>query len=98
VTPDELAEQDTDDLRWVLSQPQGRRFLARMVDRWAHLEEKSETGEERTSSFNEGQRDIGRCLVTAIEAASSPHRFDEFTLARNEYRRECRAAPRAPEG
>lgn len=97
MSPAELAEQDLDDLRWVLSQPQGRRFLARIVDRWARLEEKSETGEERSAAFNEGMRELGRCLLRAIEEGSSPHRFDEFTLARNEYRRECRSAPRAPE-
>lgn len=98
MTPGELAEQDLDDLRWVLSQPQGRRFLARIVDRWARLEGKSETGEERSTSFNEGMREVGRCLLTAIESASSTARFDDFTQERNEYRRECRAAPRVPEG
>lgn len=97
MTPAELQEQDADDLRWVLSQPQGRRFLARIVDRWARLEEKSEVGEERSTAFNEGMREIGRCLVRAVETVSSSERFDQFTLARNDHRRECRSAPRAPE-
>lgn len=97
MTEAELQEQDDDDLRWVVSTPQGQRFCARLADRWAHLEGKCETGEERSSAFNEGQRDIGRCLVRAVEQVSSPQRFDEFTLTRNEYRRESRAAPRAPE-
>jgi alkanesulfonate monooxygenase SsuD/methylene tetrahydromethanopterin reductase-like flavin-dependent oxidoreductase (luciferase family) len=98
VTADELAEQDLDDLRWVISTPQGQRFAARVIDRWARLEEKSETGEERSTAFNDGMREVGRCLVRAVEAASSIDRFDLFTLMRNEYRRECRGAPRAPEG
>lgn len=97
MSPSDLEEQDLDDLRWVLATVNGERFCARIVDRWARLEEKSETGEDRSAAFNEGMREVGRCLVRAIEQASSPDRFDRFTLQRNEYRRECRGAPHPPE-
>lgn len=97
MTQDEITEQDLDDLRWVVSTPQGQRFIARVVDRWARLEEKCETGEERSAAFNEGLREVGRLLVRAVEAASSAQRFDDFTLIRNEYRRECRGAPHPPD-
>lgn len=99
MTEDDVKEQDLDDLRWVLSTAQGQRFCARIIDRWARLEGVGhETGEERSSAFNAGMRDIGSRLLAAIEDASSAPRFDQFTLQRNEYRRECRGAPRPPPG
>lgn len=98
MTESELKEQDDDDLRRVLATATGQRFIARIVDRWARLEQKAETGEERSTAFNEGMRHVGELLVRAVEGVSTPRRFDEFTLVRNEYRRECRGAPRTPEG
>jgi hypothetical protein len=86
VTGDELATQDEDDLQWVASTPQGRRFLARMIYRWGHLEEQSEKGEERSTSFNEGQRCLAIHLKSALDKAS-PRNHDLMVLEHIEERR-----------
>lgn len=79
MTPEELAQQDEDDLAWAMSQPQGRRFVRRIFERWGRLEERSETGEQSTTAFNEGMREVGRCLKTAALKAS-PGNFRKLVL------------------
>jgi hypothetical protein len=94
VSPDELAQQDEDDLQWVASTAQGRRFLARMIYRWGHLEEQSEKGEERSTSFNEGQRSIAIHLKSALDKAS-PRNHDLMVLERMDELRAHRVQPPA---
>ncbi|NDF13319.1 MAG: endopeptidase [Proteobacteria bacterium] len=61
------AKVEEEDLKWVMSNKRGRRFVWRLLDR-AGIYRSSFTGNS-TTFFNEGQRNIGLMLVAAIHEA-----------------------------
>ncbi len=60
--------QELNDVEFVLSTPQGRRFLWRLLG-VCHVFKTSFTGNS-TTFFNEGKRDIGLRLLADINEAS----------------------------
>ena len=62
-------EKDANDLRWVLSMPQGRRFLWKLLETCG-VYRSSFTGSSETF-FLEGQRNVGLQLLAQITAADS---------------------------
>lgn len=66
---------DADDLRWIMSTPQGRRFLghliydpARMLGGGVGVTHSTFSQSHATMAANEGSRDIGLRLLACIEA------------------------------
>lgn len=69
-------KQELADLRWLMGQPQGRRFMWRVLER-AGVYKTSFTGNSATF-FNEGKRDMGLwALATVMEAC--PEQFLSMT-------------------
>ena len=64
-------DQQLDDMRWLMSQPQGRRVVARVLE-LAGVERISFTGNSQTF-FNEGARSVGIPLLDEIKAHAWPH-------------------------
>lgn len=62
-------EKDQNDLRWVMSMPQGRRFLWRILE-GCGIYKSSFTGSSETF-FLEGQRNVGLKLLAEIMEADS---------------------------
>lgn len=62
-------EKDQNDLKWVLSMPQGRRFLYRLLE-MCGVYKSSFTGSSETF-FLEGQRNIGLKVLAEITGADS---------------------------
>lgn len=68
-------ETELSDLRWVLSDPRGRRVLSRILDR-ARLFGRCYVAEQPMSTaFNEGAREFGVALRDDIEAADQEALF-----------------------
>lgn len=65
---------EIEDLKWVMSNKRGRRFVWRLMERTG-LYRTSFTGNS-TTFFNEGQRNIGLFLVSEIHEACP----DQYTL------------------
>ena len=63
------AERDLNDTRWVLSMPQGRRFLYRLLAECG-VYRSSFTGSSETF-FREGQRNVGLKLLEELEVADA---------------------------
>lgn len=61
-------EREANDLRWVLSTKQGRRFMWRLLSE-AGVYRLSFNTNAATMAFNEGARNIGLGLVTSITEA-----------------------------
>lgn len=74
------AKIEEEDLKWVMSNKRGRRFVWRLLDR-AGIYRSSFTGNS-TTFFNEGQRNIGLMLVAEIHR-SCP---DQYTQMIKEYK------------
>lgn len=51
-------DQELDDVHFILSTPQGRRFFWRLLS-MCHMYETSFTGNNLTTCFNEGERNVG---------------------------------------
>ncbi|WP_338505148.1 hypothetical protein VRC35_11235 [Erwinia aphidicola] len=62
-----LAEQQEDDLRFVMQAPQGRRFVWGLLS-GAGVFQSSFTGDNNATNFNEGRRSEGLRLFTAVMA------------------------------
>ena len=68
--------QDNLDLLWVMSSPEGRRFVWRILE-GAGLYRLSYTGNSETF-FNEGQRNIGLKLLSELQKVS-PDEYVKMT-------------------
>lgn len=73
--------QNAADLAWLMSQVQGRRFVARLLD-MAGTERDSFTGSSATF-YNEGARSIGVRLLGEIKAVA----WDEYIAMLKEQRK-----------
>lgn len=67
---------DADDLKWVMSNKRGRRFVARLLDR-AGVWRSSFSTNALSMAFNEGQRNEGLRLIAAL-LAHCPDRYNEM--------------------
>lgn len=56
------------DLRWLMSEPQGRRFMFGLLHA-AGIFSLSFTGDNNRTNFNEGQRNVGLKYMAAIDRA-----------------------------
>lgn len=68
--------QDNLDLLWVMSSPEGRRFIWRILE-GAGLYKLSYTGNSETF-FNEGQRNIGLKLLSELQKVT-PNEYVKMT-------------------
>lgn len=69
-------EKEQNDLRWVMSTKQGRRFMWRLLGE-AGVYRLSFNTNNAVMAFNEGARNIGLSLVTSIVEAC-PDRYAEM--------------------
>ena len=67
-------DQQVEDMRWLMKQAQGRRFMARLLE-MSGTERNSFTGSS-TTFYNEGRRSVGVELSDEIKAAA----FDDFIV------------------
>ena len=58
------ADVDKEDIIWLMSQPRGRRFIWRLLERTG-LHRSSFTGNS-TTFFNEGQRNVGLLIQAEL--------------------------------
>ena len=73
------AERDLDDVRWVLSDPRGRRFYWRLMGHCSTF--KSIIGTDAHMTYaNAGRQDVGHFLLEQIELAR-PEALLEMQLA-----------------
>lgn len=64
MTAEELARQRDEDLRWVLSTEQGRRFYLRLLEDESNLQGQSFAGSDtHLTAFREGVRAVGISLL-----------------------------------
>lgn len=74
-TEKRIREQELNDLRWILSQPQGRRHVWRLLE-FCGVFKNSFTGNS-TTFYNEGMRNVGtKQLADLMEA--NPRAFLEM--------------------
>lgn len=73
-----LREQELNDLRWVLSQPQGRRHVWRLLE-FCGVFKNSFTGNS-TTFYNEGMRNVGTKQLADIMEAN-PQAFIDMMQA-----------------
>lgn len=67
MTAEELRAQDDDDLRWVLSTTQGRRFATWLLHRATKIHENPYTADPNTTAYNLGRRAVGFDLLKLLE-------------------------------
>lgn len=60
-----VAQAEADDLRWLMSAKQGRRFVWRQLAE-AGVYQVTFTGDALTSAFNEGRRSRGLALLASV--------------------------------
>lgn len=73
IAKDESREQrlEVDDLKWLMADARGRRFLWRLLDQ-THVFRTSFTGDSRTF-FNEGERNIGLKHLASVNEHCPEH-------------------------
>lgn len=75
-------QQEVADLKWLMGNRQGRRIMARLLDKTG-VYRLSFTGDTHTTDFNEGKRFIGLSFLTdCIE-----HCTERFNEMLTEYRK-----------
>lgn len=72
-------DRELEDVRWMLSSREGRRFFWRLISH-CHVFETSFTG-NNTTFFKEGERNIGIFLLTELNAAAP----EAYALMQSEY-------------
>ena len=77
----EERRQELKDIQAVMSAPQGRRLMWRIINQMCHVDTLSKEHSGSETYFNEGERNIGRLLKSDVYAAS----FDEY----QKMEREC---------
>lgn len=65
------ATRDADDLKWIMGNKKGRRFVWKLLER-SGVYRSSFTGNS-TTFFNEGQRNIGLMLLADIHSVCPEH-------------------------
>lgn len=75
-------QTEIDDLKWLMSNKRGRRFVARMLER-AGVWRLSFNTNALTMAFNEGTRNEGLRLLAQI-TAHCPDRYTEMLKESNE--------------
>lgn len=75
-------EKEQNDLRWVMSTKQGRRFVYRLLSR-AGVFQSSFNTNNAVMAFNEGNRNAGLQLLTDIMEAC-PERYTEMLTEQKE--------------
>lgn len=76
---DERAKQAREDLKWVLSTDQGRRFIGRLIDESKLFAPRLHAGDE-TTFVNLGHRDVGLRLYNEVMQAD-PQAFLKIARA-----------------
>lgn len=76
------AEQDADDIRWLMSYPQGRRLMHKLID-LSGVHSVSFTGNSNTF-FNEGRRSLGLEFMQDAYA----HATDDYLMMLAEHRKD----------
>lgn len=69
-----IRDQQVEDIRWLMQQPQGRRIMARLLE-MSGTERNSFTGSS-TTFYNEGRRSVGVELSDEVKAVA----FDNFIV------------------
>lgn len=72
---------ELEDLRWLMSDKRGRRFMHRLLSR-AHLYHSSFTGEPHSTAFKEGERNVGLTFLADVMEACP----DRYTAMQQESR------------
>lgn len=75
------AKREVDDLKWLMADPRGRRFVARLLDRAGTMRSSFHTSGS-VMAFNEGRRDLGLHLTAEI----LEHAPAMYARLLNEYR------------
>lgn len=75
------AQRDVDDLKWIMADARGRRFMARLLERTGTMRSSFHTSGS-VMAFNEGRRDIG-LFLTAEMLEHAPKAYSQLL---NEYR------------
>lgn len=75
------AKREVDDLKWIVASPQGRRFIARLLDRSAIFQSSFHTSGS-IMAFSEGRKDLGRYLLAEL----LEHAPKQYSQLLNEYR------------
>lgn len=75
------AQREVEDLKWILADPRGRRFIARLLDR-AGVHRSSFNNSGSVMAFNEGRREMG-LFITAEVLEHAPKAYHQLL---NEYR------------
>jgi hypothetical protein len=70
-----------DDLRWVMSSPRGRRFVAWLLE-FSGVRRPSFHNSGSVTAFNEGQRNVGQAVLGQVEE----HCFDNYLKLLEEQR------------
>jgi len=73
--------RELEDLRFVMSSPEGRRFVWRMINEICHYDQLSFQHSGSMTSFAEGERNIGRILKGDVHEAA----FEEYQQMEKEY-------------
>jgi hypothetical protein len=73
--------QNAADLAWLMSQPQGRRFMARLLD-LSGIDRNSFTGNS-TTFYNEGARSLGVLLLAEAKVVA----WDDYIAMLKEQRK-----------
>lgn len=73
-------DQERADFQWLMSQPQGRRWIWALLER-CHVFETSFTGNSHTF-FREGERNVGLSILSDIDR-HCPNRLPEMMIERN---------------
>lgn len=72
---------ELEDLRWLMSDKRGRRFMHRLLSR-AHLYHSSFTGDPHSTAFKEGERNVGLTFLADVMEACP----DRYTTMQQESR------------
>lgn len=74
-------QREIEDLKWLMADPRGRRFVARLLDR-AGVHRSSFNNSGSVMAFNEGRREMG-LFLTAEVLEHTPKAYSQLL---NEYR------------
>ena len=61
-----IRNRDIEDLRTILKQPYGRRFVWRWLERAGVFHQSFIQGEPDSTAFNEGRRSLGNALLSEV--------------------------------
>ena len=64
---EDLDQERQDDLRWVLSTEQGRRFVSDLVYLFCKHNDNAYTGDANATAYNLGRRAVGSDLLRLLE-------------------------------